>query len=48
MSVKKHHAIKFMRLLEKPPSGGFFSLHGAVVLDNGMKRTIEIQWIQMQ
>jgi hypothetical protein len=31
-----------MPLLEKPPSGGFFSLHGAVVLDNGMKRMIEI------
>jgi hypothetical protein len=48
MSVKKHHAIKFLRLLEKPPSGGFFSLRGAVVLDNGIKQTIEIQWIQMQ
>jgi hypothetical protein len=33
---------------EKPPSGGFFSLYGAAVLDNGMKRMIEIQWIQMQ
>jgi hypothetical protein len=48
MSVKKRHAIKFPRLLEKPPSGGFFSLHGVVVLDNGVKRMIEIQWIQMQ
>jgi hypothetical protein len=48
MSAKKHHAIKSLCFLEKPPSGGFFSLHGAVVLDNGMKRMIEIQWIQMQ
>jgi hypothetical protein len=48
MSVKKHHAIKFLRLLEKPPSGGFFSLHGAAVLDNGLKPMIEIQWVQMQ
>jgi len=32
-------------LLEKPPSGGFFSLRGTAVLDNGMKQTIEIQWI---
>jgi hypothetical protein len=48
MSVKKHHAIKFLQLLEKPPSGGFFSLHGVVVLDNGTRRMIEIQWIQMQ
>jgi hypothetical protein len=48
MSVKKHHAIKFLRLLEKPPTGGFLSLHGAVVLDNRTKRMIESQWIQMQ
>jgi hypothetical protein len=37
-----------LRLLEKPPSGGFFSLHGAAVLDNGTKGMIQIQWIQMQ
>jgi len=33
---------------EKPPSGGFFSLHGVVALDNGMMRMIEIHWMQMQ